>query len=308
METRANYVLIGGFTVLTAVFLLLFSLWAAKFSADRNWSRYEVIFSEPVTGLTEGGSVQYNGIGVGTVDKLRLDPDDARNVIALLKLKSDTPVKVDTRAKLSQQGITGVPFILHNGGSPQAARLEPNDNDDIPIIRTEPSALQNIADTANRLVARLDQLLSEQNIGRISATLANLEQATGSIAGQKDDIARLIVNAREATDTLKITLTNANGAIEGIDQGLVKQLPALMTKLDATVGKLDAVAGNADALIAENRPALRSFTNDGLTQLGPTLTELRSLVRDLRRITDSLDGGPARYLLGRDAPKEFEPK
>ena len=308
METRANYVLIGGFTVLTAVFLLLFSLWAAKFSADRNWSRYEVIFSEPVTGLTEGGSVQYNGIGVGTVDKLRLDPDDARNVIALLKLKSDTPVKVDTRAKLSQQGITGVPFILLSGGSPQAARLEPNDNDDIPIIRTEPSALQNIADTANRLVARMDQLLSEQNIARISATLANLEQATGSIAGQKDDIARLIVNAREATDTLKITLTNANGAIEGIDQGLVKQLPALMTKLDATVGKLDAVAGNADALIAENRPALRSFTNDGLTQLGPTLTELRSLVRDLRRITDSLDGGPARYILGRDAPKEFEPK
>ena len=308
METRANYVLIGGFTVLTAVFLLLFSLWAAKFSADRNWSRYEVIFSEPVTGLTEGGSVQYNGIGVGTVDKLRLDPDDARNVIALLKLKSDTPIKVDTRAKLSQQGITGVPFILLSGGSPQAARLEPNDNDDIPIIRTEPSALQNIADTANRLVARMDQLLSEQNIARISATLANLEQATGSIAGQKDDIARLIVNAREATDTLKITLTNANGAIEGIDQGLVKQLPALMTKLDATVGKLDAVAGNADALIAENRPALRSFTNDGLTQLGPTLTELRSLVRDLRRITDSLDGGPARYILGRDAPKEFEPK
>ena len=308
METRANYVLIGGFTLLASIFLLLFALWAAKFSSDRNWREYQVVFTEAVTGLTEGGSVQYNGISVGTVDKLSLAPDDARKVIALLKLKADTPVKVDTRAKLSQQGITGVPFILLSGGSPQAARLEPNDNDDIPIIRTEPSALQNIADTANRLVARMDQLLSEQNIARISATLANLEQATGSIAGQKDDIARLIVNAREATDTLKITLTNANGAIEGIDQGLVKQLPALMTKLDATVGKLDAVAGNADALIAENRPALRSFTNDGLTQLGPTLTELRSLVRDLRRITDSLDGGPARYILGHDAPKEFEPK
>ena len=308
METRANYVLIGAFTVLTAVFLLLFALWAAKFSSDRDWDRYEVIFSEPVTGLTEGGSVQYNGIGVGTVDRLSLDPDDARNVIALLKLKADTPVKVDTRAKLSQQGITGVPFIQLTGGSPQAALLEPNENDDIPIIRTEPSALQNIADTANRLVARMDELLSEQNIERISTTLENLQQATGSIAGQKDDIAKLIVNAREATDTLKVTLANANGAIEGIDQGLVKQLPALMGKLDATVGKLDSVAGNADALIAENRPALQSFTNDGLAQLGPTLVELRSLVRDLRRITDSLDGGPAGYILGRDAPKEFEPK
>ena len=78
--------------------------------------------------------------------------------------------------------------------------------------------------------------------------------------------------------------------------------------VNATVAKLDSAAGNADALIAENRPALQSFTNDGLAQLGPTLAELRTLIRDLRRVTDSLDGGPARYILGRDAPKEFEPQ
>ena len=53
METRANYVLIGGFTILATVLLLLFALWAAKFSSDRNWRQYEVIFTEPVTGLTE---------------------------------------------------------------------------------------------------------------------------------------------------------------------------------------------------------------------------------------------------------------
>ena len=63
METRANYVLIGGFTLLASVFLLLFALWAAKFSSDRNWREYQVIFTEPVTGLTEGGGVQYNEIG-----------------------------------------------------------------------------------------------------------------------------------------------------------------------------------------------------------------------------------------------------
>ena len=61
-------------------------------------------------------------------------------------------------------------------------------------------------------------------------------------------------------------------------------------------------------MINENRGAIRSFTNDGLGQIGPTLTELRVLVRDLRRISDRLDSGAADYLLGRDAPKEFEPK
>ena len=308
METRANYVLIGAFTLLASVCLLLFALWAAKFSSDRNWREYQVIFNEPVTGLTEGGSVQYNGISVGTVDRLSLDQRDARNVVARLKLKADTPVKLDTRAKLSQQGITGVPFIQLTGGSPGAARLEPGPNDDIPIIRTEPSALQNIADTANRLVARMDQLLSEENIARISGTLENLEQATGSIAGQKGDIAALIVNAREVTDGLKLTVGKANGAIDGIDRNLVQQLPALMDKLDATVAKLNSAAGNADALIAENRPAVQSFANDGLAQLGPTLAELRRLIRDLRNLSDRLEDRPARFILGRDAPKEFEPK
>jgi phospholipid/cholesterol/gamma-HCH transport system substrate-binding protein len=308
METRANYVLIGGFTILATVFLLLFTLWATKFSSDRNWRQYEVIFSEPVTGLTEGGSVQYNGIAVGTVDKLSLDQGDARKVVALLKLKVDTPIKIDTRAKLSQQGITGVPFIQLSGGSPSAPLLEPSDSVEIPIIRTEPSALQNIADTANRLVARMDQLLSEQNIRHVSATLAHIEAATGTLASQRDDIAALIINAREATASLKTTLATADGSMKKIDRDVVDRLPALMDQLEATVGKLDSVAGNANAMIAENRPALQSFANEGLSQMGPTLAELRALIRDLRRVTDRLDGGPARYILGRDAPKEFEPK
>jgi len=308
METRANYVLIGGFTILASVLLLFFALWAAKFSSDRNWRQYQVIFTEPVTGLTEGGGVQYNGISVGTVDKLSLAPDDARKVIALLKVKADTPVKVDTLAKLSQQGITGVPFIQLTGGSPGAGLLEASDSSEIPIIRTEPSALQNIADTASRLVARMDKLISEENITKLSATIDHLEQATGSISGQREDIAALIVNARKATETLQVTLTTANGALTKIDREVVDQLPALMAKLDATVGNLDSVAGNANAMISENRPAIQSFANDGLSQLGPTLAELRSLMRDLRRVTDRLDGGPVRYILGRDAPKEFEPE
>ena len=98
METKANYVLIGAFTLATAVFLLLFGLWAAKYSSDRDWQLYQVVFTEPVTGLTEGSSVQYNGIAVGTVERLDLDRNDPRRVIARLKVKASTPVKVDTRA------------------------------------------------------------------------------------------------------------------------------------------------------------------------------------------------------------------
>ncbi|MFC7301559.1 MlaD family protein [Cognatiluteimonas weifangensis] len=308
METKANYVLIGVFTLATAAFLLLFGLWAAKYSSERDWQAYRVIFSEPVTGLTEGSSVQYNGIAVGTVETLALAPNDPRRVIARLKIRADIPVKIDTRAKLSITSLTGVPFIQLTGGSPGAPALARGERDEVPLIQTEASALQNIADTANRLVARMDQVLSEENVARIAATLQHIESLTGTLAGQREDLRALVVNARQSSAQLARTLATTNRVVEDVDRELVAKLPGLIAKLDGTLTRLDAAAGGADAILNENRAAIHSFANDGLAQLGPTLAELHLLIRDLRRISDGLQGSPARYLMGRDAPREFEPK
>lgn len=308
METKANYVLIGAFTILVTLLLLGFGLWAAKYSSDKSFQEYDVIFFEPVTGLTQGSSVQYNGIAIGTVESLDLAPKDPRQVIARVKLRADAPVRSDTRAKLSQTSLTGSPIIQLTGGDPRSPPLRMTPGRDVPVIQTQPSALQNIADTANRLVERLDKALSEENVKRISDTLAHLEAVTGAVADQRGDLAALMANARRATEQLNVTLDTANGAVTSLDREFVQKLPALIAKLDSTLNRLDSAAGGADAMLSENRAAIGSFANDGLSQLGPTLGELRSLIRDLRRISDRLDASPARYLLGRDAPKEFEPK
>lgn len=308
METKANYVLIGAFTIIATLSLLLFALWAAKYSSEKTWQQYLVIFNEPVTGLSEGSSVQYNGISVGTVEKLSLAPDDPRRVRALLRVQANAPVKTDTRAKMSMTGITGSPIIQLTGGDPASAQLVDVDTRDTPIIQTEASALQNIADTANRLVARLDQVLSEENVERVANTLENIEALTGSIADQREDLGALIINARDASAQLQTTLANTNQVVLDVDRELVQKLPQLVDSLDSTLARLDSAATNADGILGENRNAINSFANDGLAQLGPTLEEFRALVRDLRRISDRLDTNPTRYLFGRDAPKEFEPE
>ena len=308
METRANYVLIGAFTLVASIALLGLALWAAKYSSDRSWNEFDVIFREPVTGLSEGSSVQYNGIAVGTVDNLQLAPEDPRQVIARLRLQANAPVKTDTRARMSMTSLTSSPIIQLTGGSPEAPLLVANDRDEVPVIQTEASALQNISDTANRLVERLDQVLSEGNVARIANTLENIEGMTGSVAGQREDLAAIIVNARSASEQLEQTLTTTNRAMTSFDRELVQKLPGLVANLESTLARMDSAAGGADTILNENRAAISSFANDGLSQLGPTLSELRSLVRDLRRISDHLEGSPARYILGRDAPKEFEPK
>ena len=308
METKANYVLIGAFTIVAGLALLLFGLWAAKYSSDRTWQEYRVVFREAVTGLSVGSPVHYNGIAVGSITELTLAPNDPRQVVARIRLNSNTPIKTDTRAKLAITSLTGPSIIQLSGGTPESPALTSVDKSDAPVIQTTPSALQNITDTANRIVERLDQVLSDRNVASISATLQNLEKVSNSISNRDEGVQALLISARDAARKLDQTLTTTNGAVQRLDHNLVQQLPPILDKLDSTLSKLDSAANNANGILGDNRAAINSFANDGLAQLGPTLTELRGLIRDLRRVSDRLENNPARYLLGRDAPKEFEPK
>lgn len=308
METRANYVLIGAFTLVVSIALLLFGLWAAKYSSERSWQHYMIVFDEAVTGLSVGSPVQYNGISVGSIEKLSLDRRDPRRVVAIIRADATTPIKVDTRAKVAITSLTGPVIIQLSGGTPGAPLLVAVDQRETPIILTSPSALQNITDTANRIVERLDQVLSDRNVAHIGATLENLDRISGTLAAKDEGMEALLVSARDAARSLDTTLQTTNATVQRVDQNLVRELPGLIEKLDSTLARLDSAAGNADGILSENRAAINSFANDGLAQLGPTLTELRGLIRDLRQISDRLENNPSRYLLGRDAPKEYEPQ
>jgi phospholipid/cholesterol/gamma-HCH transport system substrate-binding protein len=307
METRANHVLIGAFTILISILAVLFALWAANYSSNKKWDQYEVVFSEAVTGLGNGGIVQYNGINVGEVTKLRLDPKDPRKVIARIRLEADTPVKIDTKAKLAFVGLTGVAQIQLTGGLPESPLLVPTPEQPIPRIPTTPSALQNLSAAADDLVERVRMILSDENIARISGTLDDIHQMSSSVAGQKEDVAALIKNLKDVSVTLNATLLKAQGSLDTIDKSVVQNLPELTAKLDRTLASLEETAKNANGMLAENRQPLADFSQNGLGQLGPTLAELRVLVRDLRRISSRLDRNPAGYATGRTHPEEFTP-
>lgn len=307
METRANYVLIGAFTLLASLALLFFGLWAANWSTERHWQPYTVAFNEAVTGLSVGSPVQYNGISIGSITALTLDPVDPRTVVATLRISATAPIKTDTRAKLAITSLTGPTIIQLSGGSPNAPRLTEVSSDPVPQIATAPSALQNITDTASRLVERMDVLLSESNIDHLSATLASLDRLSGDLADRDTGTPALLSSLRQASRQLESTLSTANSTLNHLDSHVVQRLPAVLERLDASLTRLDGAATQAEGILSDNRPALNSFATEGLGQLGPTLNELRGLIRDLRQVSDRLESNPAGYLLGREAPKEFEP-
>jgi phospholipid/cholesterol/gamma-HCH transport system substrate-binding protein len=216
-------------------------------------------------------------------------------------------VKVDTKAKLAFIGLTGVAQIQLTGGLPESPRLLPTPDEPIPRIPTTPSALQNLSAAADDIVERIRAILSDENVARISGTLDDIHQLSSSIAGQKEDIAALIRNLREVSINLNATLVKTQGSLDTIDRNVVKNLPAIIDKLDATLANLEQASKNANRVIGDNREAISDFSQNGLGQVAPTLAELRTLARDLRRISSRLDRNPAGYATGRTHPEEFSP-
>ena len=306
METKAHHVLIGAFTLVVIAAAVVFALWLARTSVNRQYHYYDIVFTESVTGLSKGGAVQYNGIQLGEVSQLKLDPRDPRKVVARVRLAADTPVKMDTRAKLGLLGLTGVAFIQLTGGKPESPPLLPTPDNPVPQIPSESSALSqllnsgaDIVTTLNGILAKADSLLSQQNIDRINRTLEHLDQTMGAVADERDDIRTLLQQATAASKELNETLHSTNALVN--NQG-----KATLDSARAALASLQHTSETLDKLLAENRGSLQSGL-EGVSQLGPALRELRGTLRDIRALTQKLQGNPAGYLLGRDKPKEFDP-
>ena len=74
METKANYALIGAFTIAGLLGILGFLMWFAKLQLNQQFAYYEAYFPE-VAGLSVSSQVLFAGLNVGTVKAIELAPD-----------------------------------------------------------------------------------------------------------------------------------------------------------------------------------------------------------------------------------------
>jgi phospholipid/cholesterol/gamma-HCH transport system substrate-binding protein len=305
MEPRAHHVLIGLFTVLMVAAALGFALWLSKASSDQELRDYDVIFNEAVSGLSQGSVVQYSGIKVGDVISLRLDPNDPRKVRAHIRISANTPIKEDTRARLSITGITGAALIQLHSGSPESPVLVSKDDQRAEIIadRSPLSRLmsngEDLVLSVTRLLNRANQLFSRDNIGRISRTLENIEQTSASVAEQRDELRQALQQMSVASQEAADLMRNANQLLSGQGREALDSASRLMASLERS-------STSVERLLGDNRDALDGGMQ-GIGELGPTIIELRETLSSLRSFARRLEEDPAGYLLRSDTIKEFQP-
>jgi phospholipid/cholesterol/gamma-HCH transport system substrate-binding protein len=196
METRAPYALIGFFVVAIVGGMFGFVYWLHNTGGLGERTIYRVRFENTVSGLLTGAPVLFNGIRVGEVTGLNLDPGNPRQVVATIAVMSTTPVRTDTQTGLEYQGLTGVPVVSLLGGTSAVPLLSPSPAEP-PILVADPAAGQSMTEAARQALRRLDSVLAD-NSDPLKNAIANLNTFTGALARNSDRVDTILAGLEHA--------------------------------------------------------------------------------------------------------------
>jgi len=183
----------------------------------------------------------------------------------------------------------------------------------VPVIKTIPSPFakllangEDIATNINNLINNVNRMFSQENVDRISRTLDHIDQATGVVAEQRDDIRRTFKELAAASEQARLTLANASQLLDRANQTLGGKGQTILDDTQKTLASLRTSSERVEQLLNSNYDAVNGGLN-GLGEIGPAIRELRSTLEDLRGVTRRLQENPTGYLLGRERNKEFQP-
>src|SRR4051794_22924107 len=212
MEIRARYLLIGLFVLAVIVGGFGFIFWINTTGGLAARTTYRIAFDAPVSGLLNGSSVLFNGLRVGEVTRLEIDPSNPHGVSALIAIDSRVPVRADTTAGLDFRGLTGVAAIPLTGGAVDAPMLATAPGQP-PTLFAASAASQDVMQAARTALQHLDQILVE-NAAPLKATIANIGTFAEALARNSDKIDRIAEG-----------LANMVGAKKEAPQGIFGRAP-----------------------------------------------------------------------------------
>jgi phospholipid/cholesterol/gamma-HCH transport system substrate-binding protein len=266
METRANYVLIGLFTLAVIASAFGFVLWFQSLHTAKARSPLRIVFEGPAAGLRNGGNVNFNGIRVGEVVSVKLD--NPRRVVALAMVENNAPLRKDTLVGLEFQGLTGVAAISLKGGE-EAAPPVPLDEDGIPVLTADPNRLQDVTEAIRGTLQNINKVVAD-NQEAVRNSLKNLEVFTSSLSRNSERI-----------------------------DDIMARVDGVMGKADNLMLGLNTLAGGKDGgELFLTVKSIRELAEDFDKRSGALMTDGRKTLGDISRAVNNFDRNPTRVLFG----------
>lgn len=225
MESRVNYTLVGIFVIGLLIALIFIGIWLSAEGKGKSYNTYAAYMTESVSGLAVDAAVKYNGVKVGHVSSISLDPENPQRVRLLLKIENTAPITETTVATLIEQGLTGVSSIELKAGAPNSPPLLARPGELYPIIKTAPSLFKRLDAAVQELVVRLnkgmdmlDRIFDQNTQKSFRHTIENLDKITSTFAKNSQSLdnsmhhVEILINKGEtATEQLNIGLKALTG-------------------------------------------------------------------------------------------------
>ncbi|HET7847489.1 MAG TPA: MlaD family protein [Pseudolabrys sp.] len=295
METKANYVVIGTFTLAIIAAVFGFIYWFQNSGGSSERAYYRVTFDGPVSGLRTGASVLFNGIRVGEVTSLSLDPAQPKRVLANIAIDKAVAVRPDTEVGLEFQGLTGIASLSLHGGSVNLPPLA-GTKDNPPVLTAPAAATLDATQAARDVLRRLDDLIAD-NQKALHATLQHLDSFTEALAHNSEHVNNVLAQI----DTFSAALARNSGRIDKIAEGLQSLAGGEDGKggdVGEMVRSIKQLSDNLDKRTAEITDNVNKLTAKGSRQIDSLSAEAHRTLSNIDRTVKNLDANPSRLIFG----------
>lgn len=300
METRANYVVVGIFTLVAILAAFAFVYWTSGIGDRGEVAQLRFRIPGSASGLARGSVVLFNGVKVGDIRRVYIDVTNPAVAIADAEVDRLTPVTASTTADLGLAGLTGTANIELRGGDPS----EPNLFDlaeqqgEVAEMIANPSAVTNLLESAQNIFRRADTVLSELEgfvgdaRGPLTETLRNVEQFSEALGRNAQGIDTFLASVTSMSETLsgvsgrlESSLTAAENLINSVDRdkvaATVDNIEQLTRRLDEASAGVAGIMDGVDGAVA----SVREFTDTARQ----SLSRLDGIVENVDRAVAAVD-------------------
>ena len=303
METRLSYALVGLFVLVLGGAFVAMSLWLMGVGPRGDYRTFAVYPAESVAGIAGESLVRFQGVDVGKVREVGVDPQDPRRVRLLIDVRRDLPIQVDTTARIASQGLTGLVYYIElEAGEPDSPLLETRPGDPYPVIRSDLSDFARLQETGTDLLER-----SREAAGELRSVLVALndllgDEERGLIRTTIEDTSRAAARLSAAGETLDAELRRIGPLLDHLTavlDRLAEQGGTALERVGEAARATDQAARRVDRLATGAVPVVDSLSRDGMPELIALLRDLRGLTGRLDRIATDLEQDPNLLLYGR---------
>lgn len=293
MENRAHALAAGLFTLLLGAALAAVALWFSK--DDVKLIPYVMTTSSSVTGLKVEAPVRYRGVDVGKVDDISIDTANSGRVRIRIGIREGTPITKSTYAQLGYQGITGLAYVLLGDDGKSKETLQ-SGSEEIAVIRMKPSLMddgESLFGSIVEITDKVNQLLAEENQGRVRRTLAGLEEVTQRASAVTKKLAPSLEAMPGLITEAKGMAADARASLRKTDE-LIGSVNGLALKLDQRVDTLT----HAVASVEEVGVTARAVGEETMPRMNALMDDVSKETRTLGRVINTLGDNPQSIVFG----------